>query len=125
MKEIIPIGIIAEDTSASINFYRKVIGVQRVQVVCTPAAGELEGSVLRLESPDIELNSTEVRIRDRASASIERINQRIKFHCNDIEDLKARLLANRVQTLENNGKYSFVDLNGINWDIAERQAFTA
>jgi hypothetical protein len=47
--------------------------------------------------------------------------QRLKLCCNDLEILKKRLLQEKIEILSNGGRLSFIDLNGINWDIYEKQ----
>jgi hypothetical protein len=76
---------------------------------------------LRLESPAIEINSTRILIKDRNKKSYSKTTQRLKLCCNDLEILKKRLLQEKIEILSNGGRLSFIDLNGINWDIYEKQ----
>ncbi|MEW6710486.1 MAG: hypothetical protein AB1403_11740 [Candidatus Riflebacteria bacterium] len=117
MHEIVPVGIIAENPTVSREFYRNVLKIQRVQLLNTDAAGEFGGGLLRLESPQIEVNCTETRISDRPGTSLSLVSQRLKLWCKDIEKLKASLIDHRTAFFENAGRLSLLDLNGINWDI--------
>ncbi len=117
MREIIPVGIIAENPILSREFYHNVLKIKRVQLLNTDAAGEYGGGVLRLESPQIEVNCTETRISDRPGNALSLVSQRLKLWCRDIEQLKASLVEHRTAFFENAGRLSLLDLNGINWDI--------
>ena len=116
MQEITPVGILSENASASLEFYRKVLRIERVQIQNLVENNRAQ-ALLRLESPKIEVNCTETRISDRPGKARSQINQRLKFWCTDADELKVRLKDNRIAVFENSGRASFLDLNGINWDI--------
>jgi catechol 2,3-dioxygenase-like lactoylglutathione lyase family enzyme len=117
MNEIVPVGILTDNAQASISFYRKVLNIHRVQLVKNPVSETSTMTLLRLESPSIEVNSTEVLIRDRQQSNFFSTSQQLRLRCANIELLKEKLLERRIQTIENNGKLSFLDPNGINWDL--------
>ncbi len=122
MHEIIPVGVMAENPERSLHFYRQTMKIQRVQIISRNASGEFPGSLLRLESPQIEINSTQTRIRDRHSSNFQQTFQRLKFWCQDLEELKDRLKQLKLPVFETAGKLSFLDPNGINWDICSLPA---
>lgn len=116
MQEIVPVGVLAENPQQSLNFYRKIMKIQRVQLLSSNASGEFSGALLRLESPQIEVNSTQTRIVDRKK-SFRQTFQRLKYWCEDIDTLKEKLLQIKLPVFETSGRFSFLDPNGINWDI--------
>lgn len=125
MNEIIPVGILVEDRESSTKFYRQILKIPRVQVISSDASGEFSGSILRLESPHIEVNTTEIKIRDRNSSNFTGVTQRLKLHCKDLQEMKTKLLGERIQTFESEGKLSFLDFNGINWDLTAQDKLAA
>jgi len=122
MQEIIPVGVMVDNPEKSLHFYRQTMKIGRVQIISRNASGEFPGSLLRLESPQIEINSTQTRIRDRQSSNFQQTFQRLKFWCRDLEELKDRLKQQKLPVFENAGKLSFLDPNGINWDICSLPA---
>ncbi len=120
MQEITPVGIIALDAQASLSFYRKVMGIARVQKLSSDASGEFGGTLLRLESPDIEINACETRICDRPGAAGVQSNRRLKYWCDDLKELTSRLNQQRTPVFCNGNQLSFLDPNGVNWDIGTR-----
>lgn len=118
MNEITPVGIMTDNLSESLHFYRNVLKIRRVQQVASQASGEFSGDILKLESPDIEVCLTETRIFDRPVANFSSGTNRLRLFCNDMEGLKNRLQQTRTNLLETDGKVGFIDLNGINWDIS-------
>ncbi len=119
MNEIIPVGILTNDVAASLQFYRKVLKIQRVQHSQNLAKQDFD--MLKLESPDIEINSTETKIVDRPDHHYTSLTQHLRLYCKDIENVKTRLLSNQVTPAEHNGRLSFLDLNGIKWDLTTGQ----
>lgn len=117
MQEIVPVGVLADNLQTSLSFYKQVMKIQRVQVLSTEASGEHPGSLLRLESPQIEVNSTQTLINDRKTSVFRQTFQRLKYWCTDLEALKERLALEKLPFFEKDGKLSFLDPNGINWDI--------
>jgi hypothetical protein len=121
MQEVTPVGIMTTKPVESHNFYRKILQIPRVQTSTNRQDNEFGAAVLRLESPAIEINSTRILIKDRNKKSYSKTTQRLKLCCNDLEILKKRLLQEKIEILSNGGRLSFIDLNGINWDIYEKQ----
>jgi catechol 2,3-dioxygenase-like lactoylglutathione lyase family enzyme len=117
MNAITPVGIMTENLSESLHFYRQVLQIKRVQKLKSQASDKFAGDILRLESPEIEVCSTETRIFDRAVANYHSATTRLRLSCSDLEALKDRLIQNRTNILETQGKLGFIDLNGINWDL--------
>ncbi|MGM0600135.1 MAG: hypothetical protein ACQETH_10010 [Candidatus Rifleibacteriota bacterium] len=118
MQEITPVGIMTTEPGKSHNFYRKIMRIPRVQ---TSASNEFGATVLRLESPSIEINSTRILIKDRKTKSYNQTTQRLKLCCDNLEIFRKRLFKEKIEVFNNSGKLSFIDLNGINWDIYEKQ----
>jgi hypothetical protein len=58
---------------------------------------------------------------DRPDHHYTSLTQHLRLYCKDIETVKARLLSNQITPTEQNGRLSFLDLNGIKWDLTARQ----
>ncbi|HNV68388.1 MAG TPA: VOC family protein [Candidatus Ozemobacteraceae bacterium] len=121
MKGITPFGIYTNHPEESRNFYRSVLGIERIwSMSAAEQAAERSGVVLRLESPRLELFASELRLTDR------RVNDRVPGLCQLV--LYPGDLLRAAQTLEKagvdyradyTGRLYFEDLNGIQWEMRE------
>ncbi len=116
MIEITPIGVVTDDIVSSTAFYRKIMGIECVHNMGSQAGMPL----LRLESPEIEVDSTMSAIFDRSSKGFREHNQRLRLICN-ISKTIAVLSEAGVSVKEENGHYSFCDPNGLTWHLSDQQ----
>ncbi|NCB37819.1 MAG: hypothetical protein EOM80_03540 [Erysipelotrichia bacterium] len=116
MIQITPVGVLAERPFESREFYRHVLKIERVQTI-----GQLDGhAVLRLDSPRIEIDSTLVATFDRGVQQFSQHNQRLRLICKTLENTISELNRHGVSiTSSDDGKYEFVDMNGLNWHLSD------
>ena len=119
MTGVTPIGILTEKPLESKIFYGETMGIEKIMAVKhIDTVNGLPGTVLRLESPQIELFSTELRVLDRRVNRAIRHDHRIILHPRDSASLLIRLdrLGIEPEVLWG-GSLLFDDLNGITWEI--------
>ncbi len=115
MIQITPIGVATENIEASINFYRRILGISRIQNL-----GDQYGmKVLRLESPLIDVNSVEITSFDRQVNRFHQHNQHLTLLC-DVKEVLKRLEVQGIEVSIENDRYRFVDCNGLTWYLADR-----
>jgi catechol 2,3-dioxygenase-like lactoylglutathione lyase family enzyme len=118
MTGVTPIGIITSLPAESRQFYREVLGVDRVQFVKELNNDGLEGMLIRLESPWLEVFSTETRLMDRTTNRVVRRDFSLQIHPVDVENLLVRLeKANVAVRRDARGTIRFEDFNGISWEV--------
>lgn len=125
---VTPVGIFTYLPEESRRFYRGVLGVEQVYPLRSIDAPQGKGTVLRLESPQIELFTVETRHLDTPPSSdagalcgsrAPMNDSRLILHPQDLTALQQRLVKHGV-TVKNgvrNG-FKFEDLNGITWEAA-------
>ncbi len=125
MKFITPIGVIAKNPLKSREFYRKVLKMDRVQTIEEYDSDDLSGHLLRLESSEIQVDSTVIASFDRKNSPFRANNSKILLYVNDLEALQLRLESYEIIIEETeNGRKAFVDFNGITWNILEKQSLS-
>ena len=119
MTGVTPVGIITEKPLESRAFYARTLGIERVMTLRHIDEDEgMAGTVLRLESPQIELLSTELRILDRRINQAIRRDHRIILRPRDMGGLLNRLTTAGIEPESlPTGGLTFDDLNGISWEI--------
>jgi catechol 2,3-dioxygenase-like lactoylglutathione lyase family enzyme len=116
MNQITPVGVATENAGASISFYRRILGIRQIHNM-----GVLHGMpILRLESPDIEIDSTMIAAFDRSGNPFRQHNQRLRLICNPEKTIQA-LHSAGIEVTEENGQYRFSDINGLTWFLSDRQ----
>ncbi len=118
MMGVTPVGILTNDPAGSRDFYSRVLGIERVLTLREVVSDDFEGVLMRIESPQVEVLSTEVRLLDRAVNQTVRHDHRIIFRPNDFGGLVARLSAAGIPLrYSGTGVLNFKDINGISWDV--------
>jgi catechol 2,3-dioxygenase-like lactoylglutathione lyase family enzyme len=127
MQGVTPVGIISQKPLESREFYRQVLGIERVMTLRRLAEEGMNGTVLRLESPQIEILATEFRLLDRVVNQPLPRDHRIILRPRDMGALVQRLRQAGIEPVTNpSGGMLFEDLNGISWEIRfDAQAWTA
>jgi|GEM_PF-1279565 len=118
MTGVTPIGIITNQPDESRRFYKETMGLERVQTLREIVGENVHGVLMRLESPQIELLSTEIRILDRdVNQSVGKDN-RIIIKPRNFSGFATRLSkAGICPQSQTKGGYTFEDLNGISWFV--------
>ncbi|HEY9069459.1 MAG TPA: VOC family protein [Candidatus Ozemobacteraceae bacterium] len=119
MIDVTPLGILTEQPESSRQFYRTVLGIERVQT-CTlpPADGAGPQALLRLESPQIEVFSSETRLLERTTNAVIGVEHRLLLKPRDPQGLIARLESAGIALTDRHGaSAAFEDLNGIRWEL--------
>lgn len=114
MIQITPVGLMAENAGASIEFYRNVLALERV----INMRDYDNMTLLRLESPRIEVEQTCIEIYDRPNRPYRNNHQKLRLIC-DIEPTVAALNQAGIATDAEN--LHFTDINGISWQLSDRQ----
>lgn len=112
MIEITAFGMLAEDAGASIEFYRRVLALERVLSV----GNYQEKTLLRIESPRVEIEQTCIEIIDRPNRPYRNDRQRLRLICDLVETTQALTDAG-VELSDNN---EFTDINGVSWQLSDR-----
>lgn len=122
MTDITPLGVVTDDLDGSRRFYGRAMGIERVILMRGYFSDELPYALLRLESPQIEIISTELKLFDReVNRSVKR-NHRVVFRPKDMGALLRRLSLENIEMVANPcGGLSFEDCNGINWELRAEQ----
>lgn len=113
MLEITAFGMLAEDAGASIEFYRRVLALERVVRVkdCDSMA------LLRIESPRVEIEQTCIEINDRPNRPYSGYRQKLRLIC----DLATTADKLAQAGIELSAEQEFTDINGIAWQLSDRQ----
>jgi len=125
---VTPVGIVTYLPEESRRFYHGVLGVEQVYPLRSIDAPQGRATVLRLESPQIEVFSVETRQLDATPAPnggalcgsrAPMTDSRLILHPNDPAALQQRLVKHGV-TIRNGIRtgFRFEDLNGITWETA-------
>jgi len=114
MQEITPVGIATENPGDSISFYSEVLGIRRIHQL----GNQYGMSIIRLESPAIEIDSTVVATFDRPDSNFRRHNQQLRLVCNLEKTLDA-LAKHGIEVKEESGTYHFIDVNGLTWNLSD------
>lgn len=147
--EVSPVGVLTTDPVGSERFYRGVLGIERVIPQPLPTAfpagpdstpdppgngtaapvaalgrvlrSEAVPVLLKLESPAIELASTETRLAGNRRCETSR-QLRLVLRPRDYSSMLVRLidaqLLGRTTQLDARG-VAFADLNGVQWEVQE------
>lgn len=115
---VTPVGIITSKLAESRHFYSGVMGIERVQVLRKLLGEGMDGVVMRLESPQLEILETEMKVVERPVNQPTRRDFRMIMRPRDIGGLLFRLAQEGItpQTSQY-GSFVFDDLNGISWEI--------
>ena len=118
MVGVTPVGIITNKMAESRHFYGNVMAIERVQVLRRLRTENVDGAVMRLESPQIELLETEMKVLERSANQTVRCDFRMIVHPRDTGGLFFRLAQEGiVPRARRHGGFEFDDLNGISWEI--------
>jgi len=112
MNEITAFGMLAENAGASIEFYRGVLALERVLRV----GNYQEMTLLRIESPRVEIEQTCIEIIDRPNRPYRNDRQRLRLIC-DLAETTRALADAGVEISDNN---EFTDINGVSWQLSDR-----
>lgn len=115
MIEITPVGVLTDNIDNSITFYRRIMGIESIHNISMQSGMPM----LRLESPDIEVDSTMIATFDRSKKGFREHNQRLRLIC-DVNRTIAALEKAGVSVNEASGHYSFSDPNGLTWHLSDR-----
>ena len=117
---VTPVGIFSVKPDESREFYAKTLGCERVQIIINRNNTEdsLSGKVLRIESTQVELFSTEYKLLDRSINQVVRKDHHLVLRPRNLGTLLNRLQAAGIEPQENpRGGLMFEDLNGVTWEI--------
>ncbi|PKL48051.1 MAG: hypothetical protein CVV42_11255 [Candidatus Riflebacteria bacterium HGW-Riflebacteria-2] len=112
MLEITAFGMLAENAGASIDFYHGVLALERVLRV----RDYNNMTLLRIESPRVEIEQTCIEIIDRPNRPYSSNRQRLRLIC-DLTDTTEALTRAGVEVGEN---HEFTDINGVSWQLSDR-----
>jgi uncharacterized glyoxalase superfamily protein PhnB len=112
MIEITAFGMLAENAGASIEFYRRVLALERVMRV----KDYNQMTLLRIESPRVEIEQTCIEIIDRPNRPYSNTRQRLRLICDLTETSKALAQAG----IEVGKNHEFTDINGVSWQLSEQ-----
>mgnify|MGYP000867185330 CR=1 FL=1 len=112
MIEITAFGMLAENAGASIEFYRRVLALERVMRV----KDYNQVTLLRIESPRVEIEQTCIEIVDRPNRPYSSTRQRLRLICDLAETSKALAIAG-IEVADN---HEFTDINGVSWQLSDR-----
>ncbi|MBU1108727.1 MAG: hypothetical protein KKB51_18775 [Candidatus Riflebacteria bacterium] len=114
MIQITPVGLLAENAGASIEFYRTVLALERV----IRMQDYDNMTLLRVESPRIEIEQTCIEIYDRPNRPYSNSRQKLRLIC-DVEPTVAALNQAGIATDADN--LEFTDINGISWQLSDHK----
>ena len=112
MIEITAFGMLAENAGASIEFYRRTLALERVLRV----KDYDKMTLLRIESPRVEIEQTCIEINDRPNRPYNSNHQRLRLIC-DLETTAVALARAGIEVGEN---LEFTDINGVSWQLSDR-----
>lgn len=123
MTDVTPLGIITDKVEESCAFYKNVMGIERVVRLGSKLTEGASDTVLKLESPDIEVISTQLRIGDRSVNRMIRRDHRLILRPRDLGSLLNKLSKLGIEPASNpSGGMMFEDINGINWELRINRA---
>ncbi len=111
MIEITAFGMLAENADDSIEFYRRVLALERVLRV----KNYDNMTLLRIESPRVEIEQTRIEITDRPNRPYNSDRQRLRLVC-DLAATSDSLAKAGIEVGEN---YDFTDINGVSWQLSD------
>jgi len=115
---VTPLGILTDKPGPSREFYRQVLGIERVQTCPELRSLEARGTLMRLESPQVEVFATETRLLERTEKTLISSEHRLIMRPRNPQSLVERLTVAGIDiTLTARGFASFEDMNGISWEI--------
>jgi hypothetical protein len=114
MIQITAFGLLAENAGASVEFYRDVLALERVMQLSDYESMTL----LRIESPRVEIEQTCIEIHDRPNRQYSSERQRLRLIC-DLASTTAAL--DRAGIEISSDSHEFIDINGINWQLSDQQ----
>jgi len=114
MIQITAFGLLAENAGASIEFYRRVLALERVMQL----NNYNNMTLLRIESPRVEIEQTCIEIHDRPNRQYSSERQRLRLVC-DLDSTVSAL--NRAGIEICSDSHEFTDINGINWQLSDHQ----
>jgi len=114
MIQITAFGLLAENAGASVEFYRDVLALERVMQLSDYESMTL----LRIESPRVEIEQTCIEIHDRPNRQYSSERQRLRLVC-DLASTTAAL--DRAGIEISSDSHEFIDINGINWQLSDQQ----
>ncbi|NLI79675.1 MAG: hypothetical protein GX442_24930 [Candidatus Riflebacteria bacterium] len=118
MVGVTPVGVITDKPAESRHFYGTVMGIERVQTLRRLFMENMEGVILRLESPAIEVLETETKVLERPVNQTVRREFRMIMRPRDIGGVLFRLAKEGITPQTSPyGSFVFDDLNGISWEI--------
>ncbi len=118
MVGVTPVGIVTSKPEESRQFYGRTMGIERVQVLRRLFMEGMEGVVMRLESPNLELLETETKVLERSVNQTVRCEYRMILRPRDIGGVLHRLAQEGITPQTSRyGSFVFDDLNGISWEI--------
>ncbi|HOY67710.1 MAG TPA: hypothetical protein PLP29_12545 [Candidatus Ozemobacteraceae bacterium] len=119
MIDVTPLGILTDQPESSRQFYRTVLGIERIQSCTLPTQnGAPAPTLLRLESPQVEVFSSETRLLERTTNAVIGIEHRLLLKPRDPLGLLSRLETAGIALLDRHGATAtFEDLNGIRWEL--------
>lgn len=116
---VTPVGVFTYLPEESRRFYHGVLGVEKVCPLQSIEAAEGRATVLRLESPQIEVFSVEIRNLEDSPTRGRLNDSRLILRSPDLADLQQRLISYGVAIGEAVRKgFRFEDLNGITWEAS-------
>jgi len=115
---VTPVGVLTEIPAESRRFYREVLGIEKVQSIRDVTTDDVAGTLLRLESPQIEVFSTETRYVDRSSQPVIRRDYYLQLRPKSMRELLNGLQTENVEVKADfRGNLRFQDINGLHWEI--------
>ena len=114
MIQITAFGLLAENAGDSVEFYRNVLALERV----VPLSQYEDMTLLRIESPRVEIEQTCIEIHDRPNRQYNCERQRLRLVC-DLASTKAAL--DRAGITISSDSNEFADINGIYWQLSDLQ----
>ncbi|HNW33576.1 MAG TPA: VOC family protein [Candidatus Ozemobacteraceae bacterium] len=115
---VTPLGILTDKPGPSRQFYKQILGIERVQTCSEMTSPEARGTLMRLESPQVEVFATETRLLDRTENTVISAEHRLIMRPRDPQALVERLAVAGINiSRTSGGSASFEDMNGINWEI--------
>ncbi|MBF0543128.1 MAG: hypothetical protein HQM08_01780 [Candidatus Riflebacteria bacterium] len=120
MLGVTPVGIYTDSPIESRRFYMQTLGLEQVYPVGEKNRNAAEGTVLKLESPQLEVMTVQTKLVKHGNPVTISENSRLILHPNDAEKLFEKLVNNGIEiAIGTSGLYSFTDLNGIVWEISK------
>lgn len=114
MIQVNTVGLLTENASSTLDFYKNVLEIERIQNL-----GNKHGLTLfKLESRRIEVEETIIQIRDRLKKCFNASKQRLRLVCS-LKDTVEKLKNNGAAISEAMGCCTVSDPNGIEWQLSD------